>query len=177
MDFKELVKTRQSDRNYETKPVEREKISAVLEAGRLAPSANNAQSWTFIAIDDEATKNKVAKAGYMIGGKFINRAPVVIALVAEKPVVISRIGSAIRNIDLTSLDIGIAAAHICLQAADLGLGTCMIESFDEGEVKAVLNIPDSRRVALLITLGYSADKQREKKRKPAEEVAKWNSYK
>ncbi|MDR1562736.1 MAG: nitroreductase family protein [Dysgonamonadaceae bacterium] len=177
MDFKDLVKFRQSDRTYKDIAVEREKINFVLEAGRLAPSANNAQSWTFVVADNEEIKNLVAKAGYKIGGSFIRQAPVVIALIAEKPIMISRLGSAIRNIDLTSLDIGIAAANICLQAADLGLGTCMLESFDEKAVKIALNIPENHRVALLITLGYSADRQREKKRKPFEEVVKWNKYK
>jgi nitroreductase len=71
---------------------------------------------------------------------------------------------------------GIAAAHICMQAADLGLGTCMIESFDEKKAKKILNIPENRRIALLISLGYSTDKQRDKKRKEFDKIVKWNKY-
>jgi nitroreductase len=82
----------------------------------------------------------------------------------------------LRKIDFTSLDVGITAAHICLQAADIGLGTCMIEGFDEKKVKSVLNIPENRRIALLITLGYPADSQRNKKRKKFDEVVKFNKY-
>jgi nitroreductase len=52
----------------------------------------------------------------------------------------------------------------------------MLESFDEKSIKTLLDIPDSRRVALLITLGYSADVQREKKRKKFDEVVRWNKY-
>jgi nitroreductase len=179
MNFSELIKIRQSNRAYLDKAVEREKIETVLNAGRLAPSANNAQNWTFVVADDTETKNRVADAAHkMMRGafSFVRQAPVVIALVAEKPLLILRLGSALKKIDFTSLDIGIAAAHICLQAADIGLGTCMLESFDEKKVRTALNIPDNRRVALLISLGYPADAQREKKRKKFDEVVRWNKY-
>jgi nitroreductase len=118
----------------------------------------------------------VAESAFRIGGAFVKQAPVIIILVAEKPLFIAKFGSALRKMDFSSLDMGIAAAHICLQAADLGLGTCMIESFDEKPVKTLLNIPDNRRVALLITLGYAADIQREKKRKKFDEVVRWNQF-
>ncbi|MDR1259705.1 MAG: nitroreductase family protein [Tannerellaceae bacterium] len=176
MDFKELVKIRQSNRAYHDRAVEKEKVELCLEAGRLSPSANNSQGWTFVAVADAELKARFAESAYRLGGSFVGQAPVIIALVAEKPLLISKFGSALRKIDFASLDIGIAAAHICLQAADLGLGTCMLESFDEKSVKALLNIPDNRRVALIITLGYPADIQREKRRKRFDEVVRWDKY-
>lgn len=175
MNFSELIKHRQSNRAYENKPVEREKIEQCLEAGRLSPSANNAQSWTFIVVDDEKIKKLVADS-YYVGGEFMRQAPVIIVLVAEKPMLISRFGAAMKKIDFVSLDMGIAAAHICLQAADIGLGTCMLESFNEKKIKSILNIPDNRRIALLISLGYPTDKIRNKKRKIFNEVVKFNKY-
>ena len=176
MNFLELVKLRQSNRSYEDRPVEREKIELCLEAARLSPSSNNTQGWTFVVINDTELKKRVAEAAFRMGGAFVKHAPVIIVLVAEKPLLITRIGNAVRKIDLASFDIGIAATHICLQAAEAGLGTCMLESFDEKSVKSLLNISDSRRIALLITLGYPADKQREKKRKTFDEVVRWNRY-
>lgn len=176
MNFLELVKLRQSNRAYEDKPVEKEKIEQCLEAARLSPSANNTQGWTFVVIDHPDLRNRVAGASFRMGGAFVKQAPVIIALVAEKPLLITRLGSAVKKIDFVSLDMGIAATHICLQAAEIGLGTCMLESFDEKTVKSLLNIPDNRRIALLITLGYPADKQREKKRKTFKEVVRWNKY-
>jgi nitroreductase len=176
MDFKELIKLRQSNRAYQDRAVEKEKIEQCLEAGRLSPSANNAQGWTFVTVDDAGMKTRIAESAYRMGGAFVKQAPVIIVLVAEKPLFMSKFGSALRKIDFSSLDMGIAASHICLQAADLGLGTCMLESFDEKSVKALLNIPDNRRVALLITLGYPADTQREKKRKKFDEIVRWNKY-
>jgi nitroreductase len=176
MYFKELIKLRQSNRAYEDKAVEKEKIEQCLEAGRLSPSANNAQGWTFVTVDDAELKNRVAGSAYRLGGAFVKQAPVIIVLVAEKPLFMSKFGSVLRKIDFSSLDMGIAATHICLQAADLGLGTCMLESFDEKSVKTLLNIPDNRRIALLITLGYPADIQRKKKRKKFNEIVRWNKY-
>ncbi|MDR2691771.1 MAG: nitroreductase family protein, partial [Dysgonamonadaceae bacterium] len=88
MDFKDLIKLRQSNRAYQDRAVEKEKIEQCLEAGRLSPSANNAQSWTFVVTDDTETKNRVADAAHkMMRGSFsfVRQAPVVIALVAEKP--------------------------------------------------------------------------------------------
>ncbi|MDR1861166.1 MAG: nitroreductase family protein [Bacteroidales bacterium] len=176
MDFKELIKVRQSCRAYQDRAVEREKIEMVLDAGRLAPSANNAQDWTFVAIDDAAVKQRIADCAFRMGGSFVRQAPVIIAVVAEKPLLLARLGSAVRQVDFVALNMGIAAVQICLQAADIGLGTCMLESFDEQKVKTVLNIPDSRRIALMITLGYSADPQRAKKRRSFSEVVSWNAY-
>jgi nitroreductase len=176
MEFKELVKIRQSNRAYQDKVIEKEKIELCLEAGRLSPSANNSQDWTFVVVADTDLKNRVAESAFRMGGAFVKQAPVIIILVAEKQLFISRLGSAIKKIDFASLNMGIAATQICLQAADLGLGTCMIESFDEKSVKKLLNIPDRKRIALMITLGYPADAQREKKRKPFEKVVRWNGY-
>jgi nitroreductase len=177
MDFKELVKLRQSNRAYQDRAVEREKIECCLEAGRLSPSANNVQGWTFVVVEEADLRARVAESAFRIGGAFVKQAPVILILVAEKPLLIAKLGSALRKMDFSSLDMGIAAAHICLQAADLGLGTCMVESFDEKTVKGLLGIPDDRRAALLITLGYAADSHREKKRKGFEKVVRWNGYK
>jgi len=177
MNFSELIKHRQSNRAYENKAVEREKIEQCLEAGRLAPSANNSQGWTFVVVDDDDLKNAITDTcGGIYGNKWAKQAPIIIALVAEKPILMSRMGSKLRKIDFSSLDLGIVAAHICLQAADIGLGTCMIEGFNEKTVKSVLNIPENKKIALLITLGYPADSQRNKKRKEFTEVVKFNKY-
>ncbi|MDR1543820.1 MAG: nitroreductase family protein [Prevotellaceae bacterium] len=179
MEFKELVKTRQSDRSYENRAVEREKIEAVLEAARLAPSANNSQSWTFVVVDEPELKNSVAKNTAAFGAnfnQFAAQAPVIIAVVAEKPILMLRIGNFIQQKDYTQIDIGIAVENLVLQASDLGLGTCILGWFKEKAIKKTLNIPKSKRLLLLVTLGYSTDKQRKKRRKAFDETVKWNKY-
>jgi nitroreductase len=175
----ELIAGRQSDRKYLDIPVEREKIERILEAGRISPSACNAQPWKFIVVDKAELKTKIAKAAAakLIGmNVFINQAPMLIVIVREKPNFSSKVGATIKNKDYSRIDIGIAAENICLQAEAEGLGSCMVGWFDEPLLKKLLSIPGSKRVELIITIGYSRSEQREKKRKPVNEVVSYNKY-
>ena len=180
MDFLDLVKVRQSVRKYLNKPVEREKIERCLEAARLAPSANNSQPWRFIVIDDPKLKEAVARKTFdsvISFNRFSLQAPVLILIISERPSFFSRIGGAVKDKKFSLIDIGIAAEHLCLQATEEGLGTCMLGWFDEKRVKKLLNIPQQRRVELIITAGYpESDKIRPKKRKPMDQIRSYNSY-
>ncbi|MDR1683799.1 MAG: nitroreductase family protein [Candidatus Symbiothrix sp.] len=177
MNFSELIKQRQSNRSYQSKPVEQEKIEQCLEAARLAPSANNAQSWTFVVVDEPELKNRVGESVARLGmNQFVNQAPVLIAVVVEKPIFLTRLGSMVQNKDYPLIDIGIAVEHICLQAADLGLGSCIVGWFNENDIKKLLNIPRDKRLALIVALGYPKDVPREKRRKLREEVIHFNRY-
>lgn len=180
MDFLELVKRRQSTRAYDTeRSVEREKIERILEAGRLSPSACNAQPWHFIVVDEPQLKDQVADAtsAKMLGmNHFTKQAPVHILIVEERPNFSSRIGSVLKEKHFAYLDIGIAAAHMCLAAENEGLGTCMLGWFDESKIRKLLDIPKSKRVLLDITIGYPAQPIRDKKRKSLEEVSSFNKY-
>ena len=181
MKFLDLVKACQSVRKYLDKPVEREKIERCLEAARLAPSANNSQPWSFIVVDDPKLKEAVARKTFdklISFNRFSLQAPVLILLLSERPSFISRIGSAIKDKQFSLIDIGITAEHLCLQAAEEGLGTCMLGWFNEKGVKKLLNIPPLKRVELIITMGYPESNQiRPKKRKPIDQIKSYNSYK
>lgn len=181
MTFRELIKQRQSVRKYKENPVEREKIGKIIEAVHLAPSACNSQPWKIIIVDDPKLKNEVAQATFsktISFNKFAVQAPVLAVLVIEKAKLIAQIGGSIKNMEYPKIDIGIAAAHFCLQAAELGLGTCMIGWFDEKKIQQLLNIPEKRKVGLVITLGYPPEdyKLRQKIRKPVEEICGFNRY-
>jgi nitroreductase len=181
MTFQELINLRQSVRKYSETPVEREKIEKIIEAVHLAPSACNSQPWRVIIIDEPGLKNEVAKATFsktIAFNKFAVEAPVIAVLVIEKAKLIAQIGGSIKDMEYPKIDIGIAAAHFCLQAAELGLGTCMIGWFDEKKIRQLLKIPEKRKIGLVITLGYpSADyKLRKKIRKPLDEICGFNSY-
>ena len=180
MDFFELVNKRQSDRGYLEKEVSREDIKRIIDCGRLAPSACNSQPWTFVVADDKELSQRVGKCLYdpLIGiNKFALTAPVFIVMVAEKRNLTSGIGGIVKGADYTSMDMGIAADHICLGAAELGLGTCMMGWFKEKALKEILNIPRGREIKLVISLGYVAnEKTRKKVRKDIDEVLKFNSY-
>lgn len=175
----ELISGRQSDRKYSEKPVEKEKLDRITEAGRISPSACNAQPWKFIVVDDPGLIKKIAKAASakLLGmNSFAGEAPVHIIVVREKPNFSSKVGGTIKNKDYSLIDIGIASENICLQAEAEGLGSCMLGWFDEQQLKKILSIPKSKRVELIITIGYSVANQREKKRKPKEEVVSYNKY-
>ncbi len=179
MNFKELILSRQSDRKYKSLPIDREVINSCIEAARLAPSASNSQPWSFIVIDDVELKNKVAKKTFgplNSFNKFVPQAPVIVAIVLEKPKLLTELGGRIKKKEYPLIDIGIAAEHICLQATEEGLGSCMLGWFDEQAVKNLLNVPDNKSVVLLITLGYVPDgyKHRKKIRKDFSKIVSYN---
>ena len=177
MNITEAIQTRQSDRDYQSTPIEPEKIRQCIESARLAPSACNAQAWKFVVVDNLDTKNKIADCAASMGmNKFLHQAPVIIAIVLEKPNATSRIGGWIQGKEYTLIDIGIAAEHICLQATELGIGSCIIGWFDEKKVKKILQVPKSKKVPLIISLGYARGEHREKVRKPFDAVCSYNQY-
>lgn len=177
MEFLELVNKRQSDRKYAPKPVAREHILKCLEAARLAPSACNSQPWKFIVVDDRAKLSEMSEAAIGLGmNKFTVQVPVLVAVVQENMNLSAKAGSIVKSKDYSMMDLGIAVEHFCLQAAELGLGTCIMGWFDEKKVKKLLGVPRSRRVQLLIALGHPDAPTREKIRKPLEAIASWNEY-
>jgi len=179
--FLELVKSRQSDRAYDaTRPVEQEKLDYILEAARLAPSACNAQPWKFIVVNDPEVKKQTASAisEKVLGmNSFACQAPVHIVIVEESANFTSSIGGTVKQKHFPHMDLGIAAAHITLAAAEQGLGSCIVGWFNEKKIKGILQIPASKRPVLLIMLGYSKQELRQKKRKALEEIISYNGYK
>lgn len=181
MDFSQLIAARQSVRRYSDRPVEPEKLDRLVEAVRLAPSACNAQPWTLLLVDEPVLRTEVAKATFGKGlsfNRFALQAPLIAVLVIEPPPLTVRLGALIKGRQLPLIDIGIAAAQLCLQATELGLGSCMLGWFDEQKVKQLLNIPRRRRIGLLITLGYAEQDYplRSKQRKPAAAMSGRNDY-
>ena len=177
----DLTKHRKSVRDFLDRPVEREKITKCLEAARLAPSACNSQPWKFVVVDDKQLKDKLCDAAFS-GLYFINsfckKAPVIVVVVSEKGKFIARIGGMFRGTKYYLIDIGIACEHFILQAEELGLGTCWIGWFNERAVKSLLNIPQQKKIDILIALGYY-DREKlgpEHDREPMDTIASFNSY-
>ena len=174
-----LIIGRQSDRKYSDKPVENEKLGRIIEAGRMSPSACNAQPWKFVVVTEPELIVKIAEAASakLLGmNGFVDQAQAIIVIVREKPNLTSKVGATLKDKDYSLIDIGIATENICLQSKAEGIGSCIIGWFDEREIRRLLSIPKTKRVELLITLGYSLSNQREKRRKPAEEVVSYNKY-
>ena len=158
-------------------PVSREDVLKCLEAARMAPSACNSQPWKFIVVDDKEKLMEMADAAEGLGmNKFTRGVPVMVAVVLEKMNATARLGSLLKHKDYSMLDLGMAVEHFCLQAADLGLGTCIMGWFDEKRIARLLGVPRRKRISLIISLGYPENPTRRKVRKPVEEMSSWNSY-
>ena len=100
-----------------------------------------------------------------------------IVIVREEPNLTSRLGTVLKDKPYTHMDVGIAAAHFCLQAEDDGLGTCILGWFDEAKVKQLLGIPKKKRAELIITLGYPVKNEIPRKiRKTKAEISSYNIY-
>ena len=165
----DAIRRRYSCRAYQEKSIEQDKLDCILEAARLAPSARNTQDWRFVVVTDRDTKRKVATATNR--PEVFEKASAIIAACSNSDEVM-RCGQAIGPID-----VAIALEHICLQAADLGLGTCWIGSFDADKVRQILGIPEDIVIVELMVLGYPADSKPEPKREPIEKIVCYDTWK
>ena len=172
MNFTEIAQNRQSCRKYdENRPVEQEKLDAIVNAVRIAPSACNGQPY-FLTVCRGEKAQEVAKATMGMGmNKFAAQAPVLI-VISEAPYVKSAaLGAKVKNNDYRSIDIGIAAAYLTAEATAQGLGSCILGWFDDGKIRDICSLDSP--VRLVITLGYPLDALREKKRKDTDELVQY----
>ena len=174
MDFLEIANARQSTRAYdETRPVEGEKLNAILEAARLSPSACNGQPYHLTVCTGETAK-EVAMACRGLGmNKFAVQAPICI-VISEMPYVKSAaMGAKVKNNDYRSIDIGIATAYLTAEAAAQGLSTCILGWFDNEKICKLCDLEHPAR--LVITLGYATEEEnlRPKKRKDLTELVSY----
>jgi len=180
MSFLKLANKRFSVRKYNNTPVEKEKILSCLEAARLTPSACNSQPWHFVVVDNSEEAAVLADKTtlpLLKLNQFVKEAPVIVAIIAEKPVLSAQIGGMIKKKPFYLMDIGMAAEHFCLQAAEEGLGTCMLGWFNEKAVKGYLSVPKAKSIPLLITLGYpEKDTPPNKIRAKLEDIYSFGKY-
>ena len=166
----EEIVNRRSVREYNEKPVEKNILARILEAGRLAPSARNQQDWRIIIVSDPQVKNNLIDQASP-RQVFLKQAPIILAACALNPDYIMRCGHPSYLIDLA-----IVLEHIALQAVREGMGTCWIGSFDEGKAKNVLKVPDPVRIVELMGLGYYDRLPAAKGRKQIQELFQWESW-
>ena len=170
MNFMEIAQTRQSCRSYdETRPVEPEKLEAILAAARLAPSACNGQPYHITVCQGNVAK-EAAKATMGMGmNKFTAQAPVMLVISEEPYVKSAAVGAKVKGNDYRSMDIGIATAYLTAEATAQGLGTCILGWLDDEKLRKICGV--DMPVRLAISLGYpKEDKLREKKRKDMTEL-------
>ena len=151
MDVGEAIQARRSIRAYEKKRVPDNTMQELLDSMRLAPSANNRQSWNIIVVtDDELKKKLVPVCGNQ---RFVGECSAFLVGVTEP------------NAYYSTVDMTIALDHLTLRAVELGLGTCWIGDFEADKVKEILSVPTDREVPICMTLGYPTQSPGARKRK------------
>lgn len=181
MEFTQVLESRYSCRKYADKPVEREKLIACAEAGRLAPSSCNTQRWAFVLVDEEAPKKAIADALYddeVHVNTFSHGIPAFIVVVGNPPREINEKQKLLlSHADSAKVDVGIAAENICLAATDLGLGSVMMGWFKREPVEAAIALPRDMEALLIIGVGYPLQEPvRRTSRLPKGELIRLNSY-
>jgi len=170
--FLDLAKSRYSVRKYENKTIEAEKLNAILEAGRIAPTAANQQPCIFLVLNNEESIEKLYKACNPHG------APLAIVICADKS------SAWVRPFDkanMGEIDNTIATDHMMMCAQDLGLSSCWITYFDPKIVRKEFNIPDNIIPFNILAIGYGADEPQSpdrhaQTRKPLDSMVKYSSF-
>lgn len=167
----ELIESRYSVRAYLPQPVEEDKINYILECARLAPSACNLQPWIFYVVTDETVKDKI-KESY--SRDWFKSAPACIVVCKDSSKSWKRTNT--DGKDFGDVDAAIAAEHICLVAAEIGLGTCWVCNFNPQILAKALDLPADLEAIAIFPIGY-VDKTNssspEKKRHTLSEITRW----
>jgi nitroreductase len=169
MDFTKLVNKRYSVRAYKNDLVEDEKLLKVLNAARIAPTANNRQPFVVIVVH---TKGREKELFSIYQREWFVQAPLIICVCGLPSIAwIRRDGKQYLDVD-----IAIVMDHMVLAATDLGLGTCFIAAFNASTARKVLSIPDDVEPILFSPLGYPADIPGIKKRKSLDELVRYENW-
>lgn len=174
MDLDAVIKKRASVRDYLPKQVTLDKIAALLEAARTAPTSGNLQDFRFVVVNDKDKKNQIAEAS--LRQFWMNSAPVFIVVCSD----IGRLETYYkeRAKDYALQNSAAASMLISLKAVDLGLSTCWVNVFDSNAVSRVLNLRGSIIPQIIITLGYPENLKEKKKlsRIPLSRITFFNKY-
>ena len=161
MEFSEVVYKRRSIRAFTDKPVSDETVQKLLDYGHYAPSAGNLKPWRYIILRDEAIIDEVVETTYTGKDpdgppqKWMKKAPVIIAVCAERSTIAERYGdhNAIR---VSYMDSSACIQNILLGAQDLGLGSTWVSGYDEEQMAKVLKAPAGIVPIALLPIGYPA---------------------
>ena len=151
MDFQELIRARYSCRAYRSDPVAEDQLAQVLEAARLAPTADNRQPFRLVVIRTAGREQELQR---VYGKNWFVQAPLVIAAcgVPAENWVRKQDGK-----NYNDVDVAIVMDHLILAAADLGLGTCWIAAFDPAAARELLELPEGVEPVAFTPLGHPAD--------------------
>ena len=175
MDVFAAIQRRRSIRSYKPTPVEKADLEKILEAGRLAPSWANTQTWRFIVVTDSKAKSDLADSANPAGSRnntVVKQAPLVIAACAELNRAGFRDGKAVTDKEgyWFMFDLGIAMQNMVLEAEELGIGTLYIGAFDAKKAAAELGVPEGYACIALLPMGYANEQPEARPRKAMTEI-------
>ncbi|MBM3250355.1 MAG: nitroreductase family protein [Candidatus Omnitrophica bacterium] len=166
MDALEAIRSRRSVRAFSDKPLNRETLRSLVDAGRLAATARNIQPWEFIVVTDRSMLKKIGEIAET--GRFIAEAAVCIAVYCQDTKYYLEDGCA-------------ATQNILVAAAALGLGSCWVAGDKKPycpQISQLLNVSPTYKLVSLIAVGHPAEKaglHAAEKRKP-DEVIHWERF-
>jgi nitroreductase len=169
VNFQNLLLQRYSVREYEPRPVDQNLLNQVLTAAQFAPTAANRQPFKLIVIHTQGKKEQIQK---IYDREWFSDAPILICACGIP-------GQGWVRADGKSyldVDIAIVMDHVSLAAADLGLGTCWVASFDVESAREFLQIPADAEPIVIMSLGYPVGSPREKERKSLDEIVAYESW-
>ncbi len=149
MEFLALAQKRYSCKAYSPKQVEPEKLEAILQAGRLAPTAKNSQEQRVYVLQSPEALAKIDAATPCRYG-----APTVLAVAVDRAGVYPYPGG---QGDSGAEDGSIVATHMMLAAASLGVDSCWLNNFDPRALAQSLGLPEGHQLVMLLDLGYAAE--------------------
>ena len=149
MEFKEVIKARYSCKKYSNRQVEEEKLTAILNAGRLAPTAKNLQEQHVYVLQSPEALAKIDAVTPCRYG-----APTVLVVAFDKNNVFTYPGG---KRDSGVEDATIVATHMILAAADEGVDSCWINFLDPEKLAETLGLPENEEVLMVMDLGYAAE--------------------
>jgi nitroreductase len=170
MEYSELIAARYSVRAYRADPVEDEKLQAVLEAARLAPTAANRQPIQLIVMH---TAGREEEIGRIYRRPWFVQAPIVIGVCAISSQAWVRESD---RFNARLIDAAIVADHLILAAANLGLGTCWVAAFNVEAARSVMGLPEEAEPVIFTPLGYPADQPGPKVRKALSDLVRYERW-
>ena len=165
MDLFEAIEQRRSVRAFQDKPISREYLEKIIDAGRRAPTARNEQPWEFVVVTDPEVRKKIADLATY--GKFIAQGPACVAVFCR------------ANTPYYVEDGSAATENILLAATALGVGSCWVAGDKKPyaeEIRKLLGVPEGYKLVSLIALGYPADDKPPKAKRPLNEVLHWEKW-
>ena len=149
MEFTDVIEKRYSCKNYSARKVEDEKLTAILNAGRVAPTAKNFQEQRIYVVRSEEGLAKIDAATPCRYG-----APVCLVVAYDSSNMFTYPGGKHTS---GAEDAAIVATHMLLAAANAGVDSCWINFFDPEKLAAELGLPENEEVLMLMDLGYAAE--------------------